>query len=63
MDFFAIGKVEMVSNAFFHATKDSLKATIVVSFKELKRAIIEKACGRFRGRVIEIIEAGRDYTT
>lgn len=55
LDYFVWGAVERLSNATPHPTKDSLEADVVSSFNSLKMATAQRACERFRGRIIAVM--------
>ena len=61
MDFWAWGYFEACTNRRAYTTKTSLIATIKEKFASLDRDMVTRACGRFRGRVKAVIEAGGDF--
>ncbi|QQP36081.1 Uncharacterized protein FKW44_021068 [Caligus rogercresseyi] len=60
-DYFFWGMVENKTNKYAHNTFDSLRATIVEEFANMKKDVVAKACGRFRHRLEMIVAADRGY--
>ncbi|QQP40551.1 Uncharacterized protein FKW44_014637 [Caligus rogercresseyi] len=48
LDYFFWGMVENMTSKHAHNTLDSLRATIVEEFANMKKDVVAKACGRFR---------------
>ncbi|QQP54953.1 Transposable element tcb2 transposase, partial [Caligus rogercresseyi] len=58
---FLLGMVENKTNKYAHNTLDSLRATIVEEFANMKKDVVAKACGRFRHRLEMVVAADGDY--
>ncbi|QQP36060.1 Uncharacterized protein FKW44_021036, partial [Caligus rogercresseyi] len=51
LDYFFWGMVKNKTNKHAHNTLDSLRATIVEEFANMKKDVVAKACSRFRHRL------------
>ncbi|QQP40550.1 Uncharacterized protein FKW44_014636 [Caligus rogercresseyi] len=61
LDYFFWGMVENMTSKHAHNTLDSLRATIVEEFANMKKDVVAKACGRFRHRLEMVVTADGGY--
>ncbi|QQP58045.1 Uncharacterized protein FKW44_003235 [Caligus rogercresseyi] len=61
LDYFFWGMVENNTNKHAHNTLDSLRATNVEEFANMKKDVVAKACGRFRHRLEMVVAADGGY--
>jgi len=61
MDFFYWGVLEARTNRHPHTTKASLIAAIKEQASNLEREMVQRASGRFRTRVEQVIESEGNY--
>ncbi|QQP50227.1 Uncharacterized protein FKW44_011157 [Caligus rogercresseyi] len=61
LDFFFWGMVENKTNKHAHNNLDSLRAAIVEEFTNMKKDVVDKACGRFRHRLEMVAAADGGY--
>ena len=55
------GVIERETNKTLNNIKKELKVRVVVTFTKLSKEIVEKACGRFRGRMEPVVYAIGDF--
>ncbi|QQP53553.1 Uncharacterized protein FKW44_006066 [Caligus rogercresseyi] len=61
LDYFFWDMVENKTNKHAHNTLDSLRAAIVEEFANMKKDVVNKACGRFRHRLEMVVAADGGY--
>ncbi|QQP34969.1 Transposable element tcb2 transposase [Caligus rogercresseyi] len=61
LDYFFWGMVENKTDKHAHNTLDSLRATIVEEFANMRKDVVDKACGRFRLRLKMVVAADEGY--
>ena len=57
LDYFVWGEVERVSNKNPHPSREALKRTIEETMAAMDRAVVKRACGRFRSRLERMVAA------
>lgn len=61
MDYFVWGYIENLTNRTSHNTKASLVIAIKEQFSAMPRALVQKACARFRSRLEQVVAAEGGY--
>ena len=62
LDYFVSGEAERASNKNAHHSRKALKRTIQETMEVMDRAVVKRACGRFRSRLERMVETAEGFT-